>query len=185
MYVTELRAKNKNIAMFLVTSPIVINVPTRGLLAVETMHAIVQWLANLNIKRNMTSMFLNKKHLYTVAGVSDCLLDLCLLNKFLNRSHRNSRINRRKQQRWWFPLLPGKVHDHSSDVAWSDTDLHCMVLRIYDHPISHHNTGISQCAIQTTWSLSVLHLCFPGGWGGGKVISCGIVLHQTGMGRKS
>ena len=40
--------------MFLVTSPIVINVPTRGLLAVETMHAIVQWLANLNIKGNMT-----------------------------------------------------------------------------------------------------------------------------------
>ena len=39
------------IAMLLVTSPIVIIVPTRGLLAVETMHAIVQWLANLNIKR--------------------------------------------------------------------------------------------------------------------------------------
>ena len=50
--------------MFLVTSPIVINVPTRGLLAVETMHAIVQWLENLNIKRNMTSMFVNKKHRY-------------------------------------------------------------------------------------------------------------------------
>ena len=50
--------------MFLVTSPIVINVPTRGLLAVETMHAIVQWLANLNIKRNLTSMFVNKKHRY-------------------------------------------------------------------------------------------------------------------------
>ena len=46
--------------MFLVTSPIVINVPTRGLLAVETMHAIVWWLANLNIKRNMTSMSLLK-----------------------------------------------------------------------------------------------------------------------------
>ena len=43
--------------MYLVTSPVVINVPTRGLLAVETMHTIVQWLANLNIKRNMTSMF--------------------------------------------------------------------------------------------------------------------------------
>ena len=55
----------KCIAMFLVTSPIVINVPTRGLLAVETMHAIVQWLANLNIKRNMTSMFVNKKHRYS------------------------------------------------------------------------------------------------------------------------
>ena len=37
------------VVMFRVTSPIVINVPTRGLLAVETMHAIVRWLANLNI----------------------------------------------------------------------------------------------------------------------------------------
>ena len=54
------------IAMFLVTSPIVFNVLTRGLLAVETMHAIVRWLANLNIKRNMTSMFVNKKHRYTI-----------------------------------------------------------------------------------------------------------------------
>ena len=36
--------------------------PTRGLLAVETMHATVQWLENLNIKRNMTSVFVNKKH---------------------------------------------------------------------------------------------------------------------------
>ena len=52
------------IAMFFVTSPIVINVPIRGLLAVETMHAITQWLANLNIKINMTSMFVNKKHRY-------------------------------------------------------------------------------------------------------------------------
>ena len=56
--------KQWQIAMFLVTSPIVIKVPTRGLLAVETMHAIVQWLANLNIKRNATSMFVNKKHRY-------------------------------------------------------------------------------------------------------------------------
>ena len=52
------------IAMFLATSPIVINVPIRRLLAVETMHAIVQWLANLNIKINMTAMFVNKKHRY-------------------------------------------------------------------------------------------------------------------------
>ena len=52
------------IAMFFVTSPIVIYVPIRGLLAVETMHAIIQWLANLNIKINMTSMFVNKKHRY-------------------------------------------------------------------------------------------------------------------------
>ena len=52
------------IVMFLVTSPIVINVPIKGLLAVETMDAFVQWLANLNIKINMTSMFVNKKHRY-------------------------------------------------------------------------------------------------------------------------
>ena len=52
--------------MLLVTSLIVINVPTRGLLAVEIMHAIVQWLENLNIKRNMTSMFVNKNHHYSV-----------------------------------------------------------------------------------------------------------------------
>ena len=54
----------KSIAMFLVTPPIVTNVPTRGLLAVEAMHAIVQWLTNLNIKRNMTPMFVNKRHRY-------------------------------------------------------------------------------------------------------------------------
>ena len=47
--------------MFLVTSPIV-KCPTRGLLTVEIMYAIVQWLANLDIKRNVTSMFVNKKH---------------------------------------------------------------------------------------------------------------------------
>ena len=52
------------IAMFLVTStsPIVINVPTRGLLSVETMQAIVQ--CKLLFKRNMTSIFVNKKLRY-------------------------------------------------------------------------------------------------------------------------
>ena len=39
------------IAILTVTSPIVINVPTRGLLAVETKDFFVLWLANLNIKR--------------------------------------------------------------------------------------------------------------------------------------
>ena len=38
------------IAIFTVTLPIVINVPTRGLLAVETKNSFL-WLANLNIKR--------------------------------------------------------------------------------------------------------------------------------------
>ena len=51
--------------MFLVTSPIVIMCqPEVYLLAVETMHGFVQWLANLNIKRNMTSIFVNKKRRY-------------------------------------------------------------------------------------------------------------------------
>ena len=53
------------IAMFLVTSLIVINVPTRGLLAVETMTSFVQRFANLNIKRNLTSVFVNKKYRYS------------------------------------------------------------------------------------------------------------------------
>ena len=38
-----------SIAILSVTSPIVINVPTRGLLAVETKNSFVLWLANLNI----------------------------------------------------------------------------------------------------------------------------------------
>ena len=38
-----------SMAILSVTSPIVINVPTRGLLAVETKNSFVLWLANLNI----------------------------------------------------------------------------------------------------------------------------------------
>ena len=53
------------IAMFLVTSSIVINMPTRTWLAVETITSFVPWLANLNIKRNVTSMFENKKYRYS------------------------------------------------------------------------------------------------------------------------
>ena len=59
--------------MFLVASPIVINVPTRGLLAVETMRAIVHcgW-QNLNIKRKNdvnvcnqeTSLYMNWTHFH-------------------------------------------------------------------------------------------------------------------------
>ena len=41
-------------------SPIAINVPTRALFADETKGSFVRLLANLNIKRNLTSMFLNK-----------------------------------------------------------------------------------------------------------------------------
>ena len=44
------------------TSSIVISEPTRALLAGETMGSFVRWLAkfNLNIKRNLTSMFVTK-----------------------------------------------------------------------------------------------------------------------------
>ena len=42
------------------TSPIVINVPTRALLPGEAKRSFVRWLVNLNIKRNLTSMFVNK-----------------------------------------------------------------------------------------------------------------------------
>ena len=42
------------------TSPIDINVPTRTLLDAETKGSFIRWLANLNIKRNLTSMFVNR-----------------------------------------------------------------------------------------------------------------------------
>ena len=48
------------IAKISLTSPIVLNVPTRALLAGETKGSFVQWLANFNIKRNFISMFVNK-----------------------------------------------------------------------------------------------------------------------------
>ena len=46
--------------MFLVTSPIVINAPTRGLFAVETMHAIVQNQKKYddNVCKQETSLYL-------------------------------------------------------------------------------------------------------------------------------
>ena len=46
------------------------------------MHAIVQWLENLNIKRNMTSMFVNKKHRYTAYTIL-----MSIQETRLNRSH--------------------------------------------------------------------------------------------------
>ena len=42
------------------TSPIVINVPTRAFLVGERKGSFVRWLANLKIKINLTSMFVNK-----------------------------------------------------------------------------------------------------------------------------
>ena len=51
-------SKDINIMM----SPIVINMPTRALLATETKGSFVWWLANLNIKRNLTSMFVLPLH---------------------------------------------------------------------------------------------------------------------------
>ena len=42
------------------TSPININVPTRALLDAEKKGSFVPWLANLNIKRNLKSLFVNR-----------------------------------------------------------------------------------------------------------------------------
>ena len=49
-----------SIAKISMTSPIGIYVPTRVLLDAETKNSFEQWLANLNIKRNLTSMFVNR-----------------------------------------------------------------------------------------------------------------------------
>ena len=42
------------------TSLLNINVPTGALLDAKTKGSFVRWLANLNIKRNLTSMFVNR-----------------------------------------------------------------------------------------------------------------------------
>ena len=42
---------NSEIAILTVTSPIVINVPTRGLLAVETKDSFVLWLAKFKYQK--------------------------------------------------------------------------------------------------------------------------------------
>ena len=47
-------------------SPIVINVPTRAFLVGKRKASFVRWLANLKIKRNLTSMFVNKYLPYRV-----------------------------------------------------------------------------------------------------------------------
>ena len=49
-----------SIAKISMASPIDINVPSRALLDAETKGSFVRWLANLNIKRNVTSMFINR-----------------------------------------------------------------------------------------------------------------------------
>ena len=46
------RIEWSTIAILTVTSPIVINVPTRGLLAVETKDSFVLWLAKFKYQKN-------------------------------------------------------------------------------------------------------------------------------------
>ena len=48
----ELKTRAKVIAILTVSSPIVINVPTRGLLAVETKDSFVLWLAKFKYQKN-------------------------------------------------------------------------------------------------------------------------------------
>ena len=57
------------IAKISITSPIVVNEPTRALLDGKTKGSFGRWLANLNIKRNLTSMFVNKYLPYTTNNV--------------------------------------------------------------------------------------------------------------------
>ena len=54
------------IAKISMTSPIDINVPTRAFLDAETKSSFVQWLANFNIKRTLTSMFVNRYLPYVI-----------------------------------------------------------------------------------------------------------------------
>ena len=51
-------------AILTVTSPIVIDVPTRDLLLIVTKGSFVLWWANLNNKTNCSSMFVNSEYCY-------------------------------------------------------------------------------------------------------------------------
>ena len=50
-YCTKHRPASALIAILTVTSPVVINVPTRGLLAVETKGSFVLWLAKFKYEK--------------------------------------------------------------------------------------------------------------------------------------
>ena len=62
--VNQKQKKVRSIAILTVTSPIVINVPTRDLLLIETKGSFVLRLANLNNKTNCSSMFVNSEYSY-------------------------------------------------------------------------------------------------------------------------
>ena len=53
-----------SIVILTVTSPVVINVPTRDLLVIETKGSFVLRWANLNDKTNCSSMFVNSEYSY-------------------------------------------------------------------------------------------------------------------------
>ena len=58
------KQKITSIAIVTVTSPIVINAPTRDLLVIETKGSFVLRWANLNNKPNCSSMFVNSEYSY-------------------------------------------------------------------------------------------------------------------------
>ena len=99
---------------------------------------------------------------------------------------RSGLFHKRRRHQQWGPLpeLSRKVDGYPSDASKPDTNFYRMVLRVHDHTSSYHNSGIFKRPFQTTWPLSILHICVPGGWGGGTVIPCDLVTYQSWMGRK-
>ena len=59
-----------------ITSLIVINVPTRTLLAGQTRGCFVPCLVNLNIKRNLTTMFVKKYLPYSFGKINTSLFEV-------------------------------------------------------------------------------------------------------------
>ena len=112
--------------MFVVTSPLVINVSTRGLLAVETLHAIVQWLANLNTKRNMTSMFVNKKHRYYSPSIIFVLVFLGFQNSLTSR-------------------VSLCLHHFFKKILFSDHELFFVIMHLIIPRLNRKKNGIVLC----------------------------------------
>ena len=71
---TLMMSSSPSITLFIVTSPIVINLLTRGLLAVETKDSIVLWLAKFKYQKTCSQ---------TVSIAIDFIFNICGLRTIL------------------------------------------------------------------------------------------------------
>ena len=102
----------------------------RFLLAVEKMHAIVQWLANLNIKINMTSMFVNKKDRYT--------------DKSLKQGIYTNKSLIYNQSQFISPALPRYIIKPSPDFQFVNIQQGCITIENNNRKCVNHEISLDK-----------------------------------------